>query len=133
MVIGGGLFSFLWHQNIACWIFLVGAIMFSSIQCLQTYDGKSITIKRLKRIMTLADILFILAGILMVDNSSYSFLLPLFSLTDTSTTSTGYINYMTYVKNKWVILLLIAAVLEVYTIHRIAHELEKEEETSKKA
>jgi uncharacterized membrane protein SpoIIM required for sporulation len=27
---------------------------------------------------------------------------------------------------KWVVLLLVAAILEVYTTHRISHELEKE-------
>jgi len=34
-------------------------------------------------------------------------------------------DYINYVFNKWVILLLIAAILEVYTVHRLDRELSK--------
>ena len=30
--------------------------------------------------------------------------------------------------NKWVLLLLVAAVLEIYTMHRISSELDKEQQ-----
>lgn len=73
------------------------------------------TIRRLKRIQGLADLLFVIAGILMCDNV-HGFLRPMFS------NMTDYINY---VFNKWVILLLIAAILEVYTVHRLDRELSK--------
>jgi hypothetical protein len=115
MVIGVGSYSLMWHQPIACWVFLVGAILFGVIQMLQSYEGTELTIRRLKRIQTLADLLFILAGIVMVD-SAYGFFRPAFA---------QYIDYITYVYNKWVVLLLIAVVLEVYTTHRIDHELSK--------
>ncbi|MBQ5981742.1 MAG: hypothetical protein IJL54_06195 [Prevotella sp.] len=120
MVIGIGCFVFLWQQKIVCWIFLLGAVMFSLIQMMQTYDGPSLVIHRLKRIQTLADILFILAGILMCD-TAYHFLLPLFRYGN----ETGYYHYINYVYNKWVMILLIAALLEVYSTHRIASELKK--------
>lgn len=55
----------------------------------------------------------------MVDADRH-FLLPLF------TGKAGYINYITYIYNKWVVVLLIAAVLEVYTTHRLSSELAKE-------
>lgn len=115
MVVGAGSFALMWQQQVACWVFLAGAVMFALMQILQAYEGNDITIKRLKRIQSLADILFVLSGILMADNV-YGFFRPLFaSITD----------YMNLVFNKWVILLLIAAVIEVYTVHRIDHELSK--------
>ena len=66
-------------------------------------------------------IILILSGILMVD-TAYNFLLPLFR----SAGSAGYYNYIEYVYNKWVILLLIAGVLEVYSTHRISSEMRSE-------
>ena len=121
MVVGTGCFVFLWQQRVVCWIFLVGAALFSTIQSTQLYEGTNFTVRRLKRIMNMADLFFVLAGILMVD-SAWNFLLPLF----TSHSSEGYFLYLQYIYNKWVVLLLIAAILEVYTMHRIASELEKE-------
>ena len=118
MVIGIGCFVFLWQQKVVCWIFLLGAILFSLMQLMQTYDGPSIVIRRLKRIQNMANIFFILAGILMCD-TAYNFLLPLFRYGN----EVGYYHYINYVYNKWVMVLLIAAVLEVYTTHRIASEL----------
>ena len=35
--------------------------------------------------------------------------------------------YLTYVYNKWVVFLLIAAILELYTVHRISNELKKQD------
>ena len=57
----------------------------------------------------------------MID-SAYQFLLPLFG----GRGGTGYMDYIQYVYNKWVLLLLIAALLEIYTTHRIGNELKKE-------
>lgn len=116
MVIGAGCFAFMWQQQIMCWVYLLGALMFGIMQMMQIYEGNSLTVKRLKRIMTIADICFILAGFLMVD-MVYHFLQSAF---------TNYLTYFQVVYNKWVVLLLIAAVLEMYTMHRIGHELSKE-------
>lgn len=124
MVVGAGCFAFMWHREVASWIFLVGAVLFSAMQTRQTYSGTSLVIRRLKRIQLLSGILFILTGILMADTAVH-FLLPLFK------GEGGYISYITYIYNKWVIALLIAAVLEVYTTHRLSHELEKEKKTIK--
>lgn len=117
MVVGAGCFALMWQQKIACWIYLAGALMFGVMQMMQEYEGNNFIVKRLKRIMSLADIFFILSGFLMVD-MVYRFLQSAFD------------NYLTYYKtlyNKWVVLLLIAAILEMYTMHRIEHELSKEE------
>ena len=120
MVIGIGCFVFLWQQKIVCWVFLLGATLFAVMQMMQTYDGPNYVVRRLKRIQNFADFLFILAGILMCD-TVYHFLLPLFKYGN----ETGYYHYINYIYNKWVVVLLIAAVLEVYSTHRIAYELKK--------
>ena len=58
MVIGSGTYVLMWNQQIVSWVFLSGAVLFAMIQLLQVYTGPSIVIRRLKRIMGLADILF---------------------------------------------------------------------------
>lgn len=117
MVIGAGCFALMWQQKIACWIYLAGALMFGIMQMMQEYQGNNLIVKRLKRIMSLADIFFILSGFLMVD-MVYRFLQSAFD---------NYLTYYNTIYNKWVVLLLIAAILEMYTMHRIEHELSKEE------
>lgn len=117
MVVGAGCFALMWQQKIACWIYLVGALMFGVMQMMQEYQGNNFIVKRLKRIMSLADIFFILSGFLMVD-MVYRFLQSAFD---------NYLTYYNTIYNKWVVLLLIAAILEMYTMHRIEHELSKEE------
>ena len=117
MVVGAGCFALMWQQKIACWIYLAGALMFGVMQMMQEYQGNNFTVKRLKRIMSLADIFFILSGFLMVD-MVYRFLQSAFD---------NYLTYYNTIYNKWVVLLLIAAILEMYTMHRIEHEMSKEE------
>jgi phosphatidylglycerophosphate synthase len=115
MVIGAGCFAFMWQQQITCWIYLAGALMFTVMQSVQTYEGTDITLRRLKRIQAFANLLFVLAGLLMADNA-YGFFRSMF---------TNVNDYLNVIYNKWVVLLLIAAILEVYTVHRIDHELSK--------
>lgn len=87
--------------------------MFAAIQMRQTYEGKNITIRRLRRIMLISDVLFLLAALMMFANQA-NFL------------GLDFLLYIKYVHNNWIILLLVAAILQLYTSHRIAHELEKE-------
>ena len=82
-------------------MFLVGTVLFSVIQAMQLYEGKSFVIHRLKRIQAMADICFVLSGISMID-TVYAFARNWFS---------NYETYITYFYNKWVLLLLIAALL----------------------
>ncbi len=124
MVAGAGCFVFMWQQKVVCWVFLLGVILFTLMQLMQTYEGSDLVMRRLKRIQAIADILFLLSGFLMVD-TAYQYLLPLFKSQDGS----GYYAYLSYVYNKWVILLLIAALLELYTTHRINYELNKTKNT----
>ncbi len=120
MVVGAACFAFGFiHPQMlqfTSWLFLLGTVLFSLMQAMQFYEGTSLVIHRLKKMQYVADIFFLLAGISMVD-TVYAFLRNWFS---------NYETYITYFYNKWVIFLLIAAVLEMYTTHRISHELKKE-------
>jgi len=116
MVTGIGCYVFMLAPSITCWIALTGSILFSTLHMMQTYEGSQLAIKRLKRILNIADLLFVIAGILIVD-STYNFLRPAFENQE---------SYITYVYNKWVLLLLIAAILEVYATHRIDYLLKKQ-------
>ena len=102
-------------------IFCVGAISFALMQMTHTYEGNHITLKRLRHIMVLADIAFIISGLLMLENV-YKFFFPIFA-----NTIEGYNTYIHVVYNNWVVALLIGAVLEIYTTHRIAYVMKKEE------
>jgi hypothetical protein len=106
----------MWQQDVVSWVYLAGALLFASIQIMQSYDGNSLTVKRLKKIMTLADVLFVVAGLLMVD-MVYGLFRPMFDNQE---------SYISYLYNKWVVVLLIAAMLEMYTMHRIDYVLSKE-------
>ena len=116
MVTGIGCYVFMLAPSITCWIALTGSILFSTLHMMQAYEGSQLAIKRLKRILNIADLLFVIAGILIVD-STYNFLRPAFENKE---------SYITYVYNKWVLLLLIAAILEVYATHRIDYLLKKQ-------
>ena len=119
MVVGAACFAFGFiypkMMLITSWLFLAGTVLFSVIQAMQVYEGPSLIIHRLKRMQYVADIFFVLSGISMVD-TVYAFVRHWFSNQET---------YITYFYNKWVVFLLIAALLELYTTHRISHELKK--------
>jgi hypothetical protein len=116
MVVGAGMFALQFAQQWACWIFLAGALAFASMQWLQRYEGTSITIRRLRRMQVLAGVFFIITGVLMVD-FVHMFMRTWFSDMQT---------YIQYAYNKWVLTLLIAVVLEVYSMHRLSKELSRE-------
>ena len=99
--------------------FAVGALCFAGMQMSQVYDGDSIVVRRLRRIMVFADVCFIIAAVLLVENV---FLVVFPYVADTVE---GYNNYVHYVHNNWVVALLVAAILEMYSTHRISYELNK--------
>jgi len=111
MVIGAGASLVQW--GVAPYLFAVGAIAYTSMQMLQRYEGTNFVIRRLRRIMLLSDVLFLVSAVLMFASQDNVFHI-------------SQITYIQYVYNKWVVTLLIAAILQLYTTHRIAHELEKE-------
>ena len=111
MVVGAGGSMFL--QSWAAYIFAPGALLFAAMQMRQSYEGNIFTIRRLRRIQLTSDVLFMLAGLLMLANQSNFFGINL-------------LLYIKYVHNNWIVVLLVAAILQLYASHRIANELEKE-------
>ena len=123
MVVGAGLYAFLMIQPFACWLMLVGAIAFVLVQARQRYLGTQLVVRRLRRIMTLAGWGFILAGLFMVEDV-YGIVRP-FAVNSIG----GYTTYVNIVYHNWVVILLIATVIEFYTIHRIDHIIKKEQQS----
>ena len=111
MVVGAGASVLL--QPWAPYVFATGALLFAAMQMRQRYEGTNITVKRLRHIMLLSDVLFLVAALLMFANQG-NFL------------GLDYLSYIKYVHNNWIVVLLVAAILQLYTSHRIANELEKE-------
>ncbi|MBR6195623.1 MAG: hypothetical protein IKQ58_09160 [Prevotella sp.] len=111
MVVGAGASLLQWSA--APYLFALGVLGFASMQMLQRYEGSNFVIRRLRRIMLLSDVLFLVSAVLMFASQENVFGL-------------SHITYLQYVYNKWVVTLLIAAILQLYTTHRIGNELEKE-------
>lgn len=97
----------------AAYVFAVGVIAFVLMQLKQRYEGSNIAICRLRRIVIFSDVMFLLSALLLFANQDNAFGLDFFF-------------YVRYVHNNWVVTLLIAAVLQLYSTHRITAEQEKE-------
>ena len=117
MVVGAGASVLAW--KLAPYVFAVGAIAFTSMQLLQRYEGTNFVIRRLRRMLILSDFLFLISALLMFANMGNVFGL-------------SQIDYITYIYNKWVLTLLVAALLQLYSTHRIDRELTKETNSSSK-
>jgi len=111
MVVGAG--ANVLFYSWAPYAFAPGSLLFVAMQLRQRYVGKDFTIRRLRRIQIISDFLFLVAGLLMLANQK-NFL------------GLDQLSYIRYVHNNWVVVLLVAAVLQLYTSHRIANELEKD-------
>lgn len=111
MVVGSGANIFV--QQWAPYVFATGVLAFVLMQLKQRYEGSNPTIRRLRRMMIASDVFFLLSALLMFANQS-NFL------------SLDIVTYVKYVHNNWVITLLVAAVLQLYSTHRISSELAKE-------
>ena len=111
MVISSGASLFL--QSWAAYVFAPGALMFVAMQMRQRYDGQNFNIRRLRRMMLLSDVLFLVAALLMFANQGNFLRLE-------------YLSYIQYVHNNWIVVLLVAAVLQLYASHRISNELDKD-------
>ena len=110
MAVGAGTTLLGWAS--APYIYALGALGFASMQMLQRYEGSNFTIRRLRRMMLISDVLFLVAAVLMFANKS-------------NILGLSYITYIEYVYNKWVVVLLIAALLQLYSMHRIGSEGKK--------
>ena len=112
MVVGAAASLVRWGA--APWIFAVGVVAFASMQMQQSYEGRNFTIRRLRRIVLFSDFLLLLTAALMFVSRW-----PQLGGLD-------WLTYVNYVHNNWVVTLLVAAVLQLYTTYRIDSELSKE-------
>ncbi len=116
MVVGSGASLFL--QSWAAYVFAPGALLFVAMQLRQRYEGNNFVIRRLRRILIMSDVLFLLAALLMFANAG-NFL------------GLQYLSYIKYVHNNWIVVLLVAAILQLIRDSRIANELEKDAKNAK--
>lgn len=82
----------------APYVYLAGALMFASMQVTERYADDNFVVRRLRRQQWIAAFLLVLAGVLMI----------------------------VLRHNEWVVCLLVAAIIELYTSFRIPHEREKQ-------
>ena len=111
MVAGAALWMM--FKGLAPWIFAVGVLAFVAMQVQQRYEGDNFTIQRLRRIMLMSDVLLILTAALMFADDGNPFGLD-------------HLTWLNYIHNNWMVLLLLAAVIQLYTVFRMDSELKKE-------
>ena len=104
MVVGAG--ANVLFCSWAPYVFAPGALLFVAMQLRQRYEGSEFTIRRLRRIQIISDFLFLVAGLLMMANQQ-NFL------------GLDQLSYIKYVHNNWVVVLLVAAVLQKFKIAQI--------------
>lgn len=90
--------------SLGTWIYSIGTIAFAAMQIISRYEGPSFIIRRLRRQQIIGALLLILSGALMM--------------------AQGF--RWIFTRNQWVVCLMVAAILEVYTAFRIPAELKKE-------
>ena len=109
----GGAFAGILRWAYFSYVYSVGAVGYACMQMLQRYEGNNYVIRRLRRVMILSDVLLLFSGALMFASQDNALGLD-------------RIVYLQYINNNWVVILLVAAVLQLYTSFRISNELEKE-------
>ena len=92
-------------QAYAPYVFTSGALMFATMQLQQRYEGRNLTIRRLRRQQIMSAFLLLLSACLML---------------------VEWFNLGLRLGDAWKLLLCIAAVLQLYTAFRLPAELDKE-------
>ena len=96
LVLGAALYITKWV--VAPYMYVIGACMFGAMQMADRYEGSNFVIRRLRRQQVLGALMLMLTGVAMF-----------------------VCKY-----NEWIVCLLIACILELYTAFRLPKELEKE-------
>lgn len=108
MVIGSG--ANIFAQSWAPYVFGMGTVGYVLMQLKQKYEGSNVALKRLRRMVIISDVCLLLAAVMMFANMDNLFRLDA-------------LTYIKYVHNNWVVVLLVAAMLQLYTSHRISKEI----------
>lgn len=104
----------LFNRQLAPWFYAPGVLCYVAMQMMQRYEGRNFTIRRLRRIKIVSDILLVVSAFIMVaGHHSNPFSLDRLSV-------------WPLMVNNWVVVLLIAAVLQLYTTFRIDAELRRD-------
>jgi len=103
MVVGAA--TYLFGGVVSCILYVIGALMFATMQLRTTYYGNNITLLRLRRQQLLGATALVLSAAALTAQT---------------------LGYNLIQHNEWVVCLLIGAMLELYTSFRIPQELEKE-------
>ncbi len=110
MIVGAALFA--WRRLEACVVYVVGVLLFASMQLVAAYLGSNFVIKRLRRQQLFGAFCFVASAIAMAmfmwDLCRGSFMFR-------------YVHH-----NEWVLLMAIGALVQLYAAYRIPKELEKE-------
>ena len=106
LLVGAVMPLFLRPSSVAPYVFCTGTLMFSSMQLLAGYEGNDFVVRRLRRQQILGALLLFASGVL--------FLM-------------GHLQPAWLQGDEWLLLLTIAAVLEVYTAFRLPVALAKAE------
>ena len=110
MAIGAVAYAFPEMGNYSPYIYTLGALLFAPMQMLARYDGKNLMLRRLRRQQLLSALLLLVSGGLLVMKS---------------------LNVGPFRGDEWLLVLTIAAVLQVYTAFRIPAILKQEEKGKK--
>ena len=102
----GGAAVFLLMPVWAAILYSAGVLLYAPLRMLQRYDGQNFVIRRLRRQQLLGQLAFLCAACCMV-MQAFNF---------------GFAR-----RNEWVVCLVIACILELYTTFRIPAELKKEQ------
>ena len=91
----------LFAPEVAPFVFAAGAALFGCIQISDRYEGKNFIIRRLRRQQVMGALLLIITAYLMISS---------------------YFQWSPFRGSEWKVTLMIAAILELYTVFRIDHE-----------
>ncbi len=86
------------HPAIACYVYMVGAVLLAVMQFIGRERNGNFVVRRLVFQQQIGGICLVAAGVLM----------------------------FTHTRNEWIVAMFVGALLELYTAYRIPQELEKE-------
>lgn len=104
-------------HDIVPWIFLPATVVYVVMQRMLNTKTDSFILRRLYAIQLLSGVCFIVAALLLIEQYN-GFLLPL-----VVNEMNSYYNYLRFVHNNWVVMMLVGALLQLYSTHRISNEV----------
>lgn len=101
------------------WAFLLGSLLYVVCQRKLNARPQNFVQRRLQTIQLLSGLCFIASSLLMIEQY-WGFLLPL-----VVSEMNSYHNYLRIVYNNWVLIMLVGALLQLYSTNRLSHEMRK--------